>query len=159
MRNASCRLWNTSIITQQNAGEKRSLRFGENLRDDVFRMNLEGEQPSEWRKALIAREHRHARTRHERVHALSSEVLAIRKVGRVGRRLEFALDTQVSVRIARVWFTDDDAFTDDGLLLIVIRGKRGRVKARLHRVVSERTHNRGEGEDEHPARPRRAGRG
>jgi len=29
MRNASCRLWNTSIITQQNAREKRSLRFGD----------------------------------------------------------------------------------------------------------------------------------
>ena len=46
---------------------------------------------AERRKTLIAREHRHARARHDRIHILTGEVLPIVKVARVGRRLEFAL--------------------------------------------------------------------
>ena len=148
---------------------------------------------AERRKALIAREHRHARARHDRIHILTSEILAIVKIARVGRRLEFAfgadavavakigerrrldehesfhrsrrligddelvrLDAQVGVRVAHVRLADDDAFDDHRFLLIVVRGKRGLIKVRLREVVAERAQNRGECEDENPARLGRA---
>ena len=83
-------LGNARVIAQQDASEKRSLRFGQDLHDGIVGVRLERIQPSERRKTLIMCQHIHARARHERIHALSSEVLAIGKVRRVGRRLEFA---------------------------------------------------------------------
>ena len=57
-------LGDAGIVAQQDAGEKRSLRFGDakRPRDDVFRVGLEREQPRKGSKALIAR---HARARHD----------------------------------------------------------------------------------------------
>ena len=66
------------------------------------------------------------------------------------------LDAQVGVRIARVRLSDDDTFDDNRLYLIVVRGKRGRVKARLREIVSECAQHRGEREDKHPTRLGRA---
>ena len=47
---------------------------------------------------------------------------------------------------ACVWFSGDDALNDDGLLLIVVRGKRGLIKMRLHEVEAQCAKNRGERE-------------
>ncbi len=118
-----------------------------------------------------------------------------KKIGRVGRGLEFAfhpqpvavakigerrrldehqafhrlcrligdeemvrLDAQVGVRVARVRLTDDDAFDDHQLLLVVrgARGERGLVKVWLREIVSKCAQHRRKHEDKHPARPGRA---
>ena len=89
VRNASCTLLgmpaaSCRIVAQQDAREERRLRFGEDVRDDVLGMSLERTlrkrgEPPEWNKTLIAREHYHVRARHERVHALASQILAMGK--------------------------------------------------------------------------------
>jgi hypothetical protein len=81
-------LGNAGIVAEQDAGEQRGLRFGEDVRDDVLGMSLERKQPSEQRKTLIAREHRNTWARHDRVHILASEVLTIVKFTYVGGRLD-----------------------------------------------------------------------
>ena len=52
---------------------------------------------------------------------------------------EIRLDAQIRVRIARVWLSGNDAFNDDGLLLVVVCGKRHLIQVRLREVVAERT--------------------
>ena len=92
---------NAGVIAEQDAREERGLRFGQDLRDDVLGARLERVEPPEWSKTLIAREHRHAWARHERIHILTSQILAIRKIACVGRRLEFALGAD-AVAIAKI---------------------------------------------------------
>jgi hypothetical protein len=188
-------LGNARVVAEQNTREERGLRFRKDVGDDVLGMSLERIEPSERRKALIAREHRHARARHDGIHALASEILLVVKLACIGRRLKFAfrthtvavaeigerrrldedesahgsrytfaeigdeemvrLDAQVGVGVARVRLGDDDAFNGNSLLLVVVCGKRSRVKARLREVVTERTQNCGERENENPTRPGR----
>ncbi len=66
------------------------------------------------------------------------------------------LDTQVRIRVARVRLTDDDAFDDHRLGLIIVSGKGCLVQVRLYRVVAQCTQSCGEREDKNPPRRGRA---
>jgi len=67
-----------------------------------------------------------------------------------------SFDAQVGVGITRVRLSDDDAFNNRWLGLIVVRGKRRPIKARLREVVAKRAKNRREHEDKEPSRFGRA---
>ena len=62
----------------------------------------------------------------------------------VGDDKRVRLDAQVGVRVARVRLCDDDAFDDDRLGLIIIRGKCALIKVWLRGIVAERAQNRGQ---------------
>ena len=80
----------TGLVAEQNACQQRGLRLRQNVRDDFVGARFESEDRRQDRTALIVSQSADARSIDQRVDALPSQIILVRKRGELRRSSQVA---------------------------------------------------------------------